>query len=350
MLGRRPTNVRYVGSWEIQRRVLGSGAWAEVRLAVNTRTRVVAACKIVPKDVAAPPEEGQSPAAREAKLLRLLSHPGLLKIYEVLEDGAFHYIFLEYCPGGDLFDFVKAAGKLEEPAAARIFCEILSTIVYIHSEGFAHRDLKLENILIDESGKTRVSDLGDAVALCSGRAAERAGSPPYWGPEAAAGQPYSPALQDVWSLGCLLHCLLTGEMPALAGSGEGVVADGVGPEVRDLLQGMLRREAAGRLALSEVAAHPWVLRHVPGEQEALSRNPSTPSLGSLAASASSPCLAALEPPSPPGYDAFQLDRAPEAPSAGRSPPRPAQLMRALLAFHPAQPSARLQEPAVHVAP
>jgi serine/threonine protein kinase len=67
-----------------------------VRLAVNTRTRVVAACKIVPKDAAAPPEEGQSPAAREAKLLRLLSHPGLLKIYEVLEDGAFHYIFLEY--------------------------------------------------------------------------------------------------------------------------------------------------------------------------------------------------------------------------------------------------------------
>lgn len=145
-----------------------------------------------------------------------LSHPHVVRLLGHLEDERFMYhIMPRYRM--DLFTYFMEvrAGRLEEPEVARLMAELLSGLVYLHEEkGLAHRDLKLENLLLDDRGALHIADFGLASQVRPGKLFTRAcGSPAYTAPEVLEGQPYHGPRADLYSAGVIMFCLLAGRFP-----------------------------------------------------------------------------------------------------------------------------------------
>jgi calcium-dependent protein kinase len=128
-----------------------------------------------------------------------------------VQDGVQHFVF-DYCSRGDLLDVVSAAGYLPNQVALRYFRQILSGVCFMHRRLVAHRDLSLENILVDNHNIARVCDFGLAVTLPN-RCTDSVGKQMYMAPEVVLGHAYDPVKADVWCLGIMLFRMLTGFPP-----------------------------------------------------------------------------------------------------------------------------------------
>jgi serine/threonine protein kinase len=174
-----PSEIR---GWKLQD-PLGSGAFSVVVKALNTEANLVSACKIVPKNRIS--EEGDRDRfQREINAMAFLKHDNIVTLYDFFSDDLNFYLFLDFCPGGELFQYIVKNDKIQEPLAAYLFEQIASAIAYCHSLGIAHRDLKPENVLIARFPKIKVSDFG----LCGFISAQDMmptfiGSPCYCAPE-----------------------------------------------------------------------------------------------------------------------------------------------------------------------
>ncbi|CAK4491746.1 unnamed protein product [Aphanomyces euteiches] len=207
-------------------------------------------------------------------------HPNVLTVQSTFAaDGYDHFVF-EYCSQGALFDVMEDAldKQLDKSDAERYFLQILSGLKFIHAAGFAHRDLSLENILVDSSNNCKICDFGLAVDINS-RPSDRVGKPYYIAPEVFDNvAPYDPAKADVWSLGIIFFLLLTGvplvNLPSKMDESfvflqrHGVkkliqgweLEDFVSDDAANLLEKMLCINPHQRRTLQEVAQHPYVLR------------------------------------------------------------------------------------------
>ena len=173
--------------------------------------------------------------------------------------------------GGEVFDYVVARGRLQEVEARRIFRGVLSAIDYIHRLGFVHRDIKLENVLIDGNRKVKITDFGFSRAFHANTQLQTScGSPLYAAPEILFGASYNGPEVDVWSLGVVLYSLLTGDVPFKGNSLPALVqgyrrgvryrpSDLLSAPVCELLDTMLVIERTNRATLADVLDHPWVL-------------------------------------------------------------------------------------------
>ncbi|CAK4665161.1 hypothetical protein LEN26_003719 [Aphanomyces euteiches] len=236
---------------------------------------------------------------------------------DFIENGYEHFV-LDYAPNGELFDVVDASDKLSNETALRYFRQILSGVRYMHLRGFAHRDLSLENVLLDEHNNAKVCDFGLAASIPSLRT-EGVGKAFYMAPEVVAQLTYDPAKADVWSLGIMLFIMLSGiplvEMASQADSrfrilkAKGLrrlvqmwkMTSAFEPLALELLERMLDPNAETRITLDQVLAHPYV--HDPAVEAAtamlasikvssnakLSRTTSTASTASSTSSTTSPC-------------------------------------------------------------
>ncbi|KAF6143108.1 hypothetical protein GIB67_041176 [Kingdonia uniflora] len=148
--------------------------------------------------------------------MRLLNHPHIVKLFEVLATKTKIYFVMEYVKGGELFDKV-AKGRFSEDLSRRYFQQLISAISYCHSHGVFHRDLKPENVLLDENGDLRVSDFGLSAVTSQigndGMLHTLCGTPAYVAPEILAKQGYDGAKIDVWSSGVILFVLNAGYLP-----------------------------------------------------------------------------------------------------------------------------------------
>ena len=140
-------------------KILGRGAFGKVNLAMHKLVRKLVALKSLNKEQLTNEEE-KAKLMKEVNLLLKLRHNHVVKIYETIETDKHIIIVMEICAGGDLLNYVRKRRRLKEPYAQKIFKQIIDGLCYIHSKLIAHRDIKLDNILLDGRGNVKIGDFG----------------------------------------------------------------------------------------------------------------------------------------------------------------------------------------------
>ncbi|GFP82799.1 cbl-interacting serine/threonine-protein kinase 25 [Phtheirospermum japonicum] len=202
------------GKYEIGR-LLGKGTFAKVHHARNLATSESVAIKVLSKDQIR--KEGLiEQITREIAVMRLVRHPNVVGIKEVLATRQKIFFVMEYVRGGELFAKV-VRGKLKEEIARKYFQQLVSAVDFCHSRGVYHRDLKPENLLLDEDGNLKVSDFGLSALpeqlRNDGLLHTQCGTPAYVAPEVLRKKGYDGAKADIWSCGVILYVLLAGFLP-----------------------------------------------------------------------------------------------------------------------------------------
>ncbi|CAK9301824.1 unnamed protein product [Gordionus sp. m RMFG-2023] len=250
---------------------IGCGGFCKVKLATHILTGEKVAIKIIDKIVL---KDDLKRAYDEIEALKELHHKHIIQLYQVIETENIMYMIMEYCTGGELFDYIISRERIPEDEARLYFRQILMALAYLHKKGYAHRDLKPENLLLDENNNLKLIDFGlcaqyqDKMAL---RLDTCCGSPAYAAPELIKGDPYIGSEVDVWSLGVLLYALLCGFLPfddenlsnlyRKIMSGQFVKPDCLSHSSVSLLNKMLETNPARRINTKQLLTHPWVLKN-----------------------------------------------------------------------------------------
>ncbi|XP_011307582.1 serine/arginine repetitive matrix protein 2 [Fopius arisanus] len=192
---------------------LGQGTYGKVQLGINKETGQEVAIKTI-KKCKIETEADLIRIRREIQIMSSVQHPNIIHIYEVFENREKMVLVMEYAAGGELYDYLSERKVLAEEEARRIFRQISIAVFYCHKHKICHRDLKLENILLDQSGNAKIADFGLSNVFDDHRLLNTfCGSPLYASPEIVKGTPYHGPEVDCWSLGVLLYTLVYGAMP-----------------------------------------------------------------------------------------------------------------------------------------
>ncbi|KAJ0007122.1 hypothetical protein Pint_30643 [Pistacia integerrima] len=196
-------------------RLLGQGTFAKVYYGRSIRTNQSVAIKVIDKEKVI--RVGLiDQIKREISVMRIVRHPNVVQLYEVLATKSKIYFVLEYAKGGELFNKV-AKGKLREDVTRKYFQQLINAVDFFHSRGVYHRDIKPENLLLDENENLKISDFGlSALADCKrqdGLLHTTCGTPAYVAPEVINRKGYDGEKADVWSCGVVLYVLLAGYLP-----------------------------------------------------------------------------------------------------------------------------------------
>uniref|UniRef100_A0AAQ4NPM1 Maternal embryonic leucine zipper kinase n=1 Tax=Gasterosteus aculeatus aculeatus TaxID=481459 RepID=A0AAQ4NPM1_GASAC len=264
---------------------IGSGGFAKVKLGRHIPTGEKVAIKIMSKK-----ELGDDlPRVKlEIEAMKNLSHQHVCRLYQVIETSTQIFMVLEYCPGGELFDYIIAKDRLSEEETRVFFRQIVSAMAYVHSQGYAHRDLKPENLLIDEDHNLKLIDFGLCAKPKGGLCHELmtcCGSPAYAAPELIQGKSYIGSEADVWSMGVLLFALLCGYLPfdddncmvlyRKITRGKYDNPRWLSPASVLLLNQMMQVDPKRRVTVRQLLDHPWVIKEYNSPVEWRSRQPHT---------------------------------------------------------------------------
>ncbi|KNA24768.1 hypothetical protein SOVF_013030 isoform A [Spinacia oleracea] len=205
--------VRKVGKYEIGR-TIGEGTFAKVKFAQNTETGESVAMKVLDRSAILKHKMVEQ-IKREITIMKLVRHPHVVRLHEVLASRTKIYIILEYITGGELFDTIAHRGRLSEAEARRFFQQLIDGAEFCHSKGVYHRDLKPENLLLDSQGNLKISDFGLSAQPPEGVSLLKTtcGTPNYVAPEVLNHKGYDGALADIWSCGIILYVLMAGYLP-----------------------------------------------------------------------------------------------------------------------------------------
>ncbi|MHC9542011.1 MAG: Stk1 family PASTA domain-containing Ser/Thr kinase [Vulcanimicrobiota bacterium] len=194
---------------------IGSGGMADVYKCHDERLDRIVALKVLKSDLSKD-SEFRSRFHREAVSAAKLSHPNIISVFDIEEDGGIQFIVMEYLESNSLKAFISSQKKgIQESTLVNILRPILSALTFAHQQGIIHRDLKPHNILIGKDGSVKVTDFGIAKALFSDTLTQTGsliGSVHYFSPEQAQGKPAA-ATADLYSLGVLIFECLTGRLP-----------------------------------------------------------------------------------------------------------------------------------------
>lgn len=249
-------------------RMLGKGAFGKVSLAIHKLTGLKVAIKSIDKAYMKD-EHRRRKVFQEVFTMRRIRHHNVVRLFEVFESSRHFNMVLEYCGGGDLLHFVKTRGKLPESEAKLIFYQVTEAISACQSRGIVHRDIKLDNILMDTRLTTaKLCDFGvSRMAVRGQRISDQCGTPAYIAPEIIVDCGYDAFYVDLWSMGVMLYAMVVGTVPFRAGTlpelhklilrGKYVLPDHLSPELQHLIAGLLQLVPHNRLQLEEILVHPW---------------------------------------------------------------------------------------------
>ncbi|XP_036379934.1 serine/threonine-protein kinase MARK1 isoform X2 [Megalops cyprinoides] len=201
----------HVGNYRLLK-TIGKGNFAKVKLARHVLTGREVAVKIIDKTQLNP--TSLQKLFREVRIMKILNHPNIVKLFEVIETEKTLYLIMEYASGGEVFDYLVAHGRMKEKEARAKFRQIVSAVQYCHQKRIVHRDLKAENLLLDADMNIKIADFGFSNEFTIGSKLDTfCGSPPYAAPELFQGKKYDGPEVDVWSLGVILYTLVSGSLP-----------------------------------------------------------------------------------------------------------------------------------------
>ncbi|KAI9355817.1 kinase-like domain-containing protein [Pilaira anomala] len=286
----RTSTLSCIDNYEFHRS-LGKGSMGKVKLGVHIVTGEKVAVKIVrranfqingfgsngkPKTKEqmlkekAKEETRELRTIREAHIMMLLRHPHIVQLKNLVAIGPYFYILMDYVNGGQLLHYIVKRQKLSEPHARHFSRQIMSALDYMHRNSIVHRDLKIENILIDKSGKNiKIIDFGLSNLFCpERRLTTYCGSLYFAAPELLRATPYRGPEIDVWSLGVVIYVMVTGSVPfddkSMPGlhdkikRGQVAYPSHLSPECKDLLSRIFVTDPTERIILADVIRHPWI--------------------------------------------------------------------------------------------
>ncbi|KAH8077414.1 Pkinase-domain-containing protein [Cristinia sonorae] len=257
---------------------LGEGEFGKVKLGLHMQWGEEVAVKLIRRgniDTSV----RMSKVEREIEVLRVLKHPNIVRLYDVIETDKYIGIILEYASGGELFDHILAHRYLRERDACKLFSQLLSGVWYIHQKKIVHRDLKLENLLLDRHRNVIITDFGFANRFehrSDDLMQTSCGSPCYAAPELVISDGlYVGSAVDIWSCGVILYAMLAGYLPfdddPANPDGDNInllykyivntplsFPEYISAEARDLLSIMLVPDPTRRADLPTIMAHRWL--------------------------------------------------------------------------------------------
>ncbi|KAK9450472.1 uncharacterized protein V1518DRAFT_413933 [Limtongia smithiae] len=256
--------LKTVGNYKIAH-LIGKGSFGKVYLATHKLTGAVVVLKSA--------EKSDLNLAREIHHYRQLLHPHIARLYEVIVTETLVWLVLEYCPGDELYEYLLRKGALPTEQVQRIFAQLCGAVAYIHTRDIVHRDLKLENILMDKGNRSvKLCDFGFTRECEPKRFLQTlCGTMCYAAPEMVKGIKYLGQAVDVWSLGIILYALLVGELPFdddddirtryRISNEEPNYPDTIPEDALYLLKSMLDKDATKRPSSTDILQHPFIAQH-----------------------------------------------------------------------------------------
>ncbi|CDP10216.1 unnamed protein product [Coffea canephora] len=262
------------GKYELGR-LLGHGTFAKVYMSRNLQTGKSVAMKVVGKEKVIKVGMMEQ-IKREISVMKMVKHPNIVDLHEVLASKTKIYFAMELIRGGELFAKI-AKGRLREEVARNYFQQLMSAIDFCHSRGVYHRDLKPENLLLDEDGNLKVTDFGLSAFTDhlrqDGLLHTTCGTPAYVAPEVIGKKGYDGARADIWSCGVILFVLLAGYLPFQDDNlvsmyrkiyrGDFKCPPWLSPEARKLITKMLDPNPSTRVSISKIMDSSWFKKSVP---------------------------------------------------------------------------------------
>ncbi|KAF2156917.1 kinase-like protein [Myriangium duriaei CBS 260.36] len=266
-------DLRSVGNYSVGR-LIGKGSFGKVYLASHKLTN---GSKVVLKSA----KKDDQNLTREIHHHRQFTHPHIARLYEVIVTESLVWLVLEWCPGDELYNHLLQHGRMEVAQVQKIFTQLVGAVTYVHNKGCVHRDLKLENILLDKHGNVKLVDFGFTreYSGTSSYLQTWCGTIAYSAPEMIKGEKYAGEKVDVWSLGIILFALLVGELPydddddnvtkQKILKDEPKYPDHFPESAKDLVQKLLSKRPLLRPTLPDILRHAWLSEHAPQQQEIL---------------------------------------------------------------------------------
>ena len=267
-------NINYskndISQYQIKGKI-GEGMFGKVKLGIHLLTKEKVAIKIFDKGKIKNEKEVEY-IEREISILKKLNHYNTIKLYNIIQNENFIFLIQEYVPNGELLHFLENPENtnLTENQICKIYQQIISGIEYLHEIGIAHRDLKLENILLNSEKNIKIIDFGlsNKYNKENGELLQSScGSPCYAAPEMIKGIQYHGLDTDIWSSGILLYLMLCKSFPfndknnsklyQKILSGKFNLPNYLSNEAKDLLSKLLKVNPTERIKLEEIKKHPW---------------------------------------------------------------------------------------------
>ena len=259
--------IKQIGDYTLGAEV-GSGAFGKVVLGKHTLTGESVAIKILDKIILSQTPEDYELVKQEISILKIVKHKYIVQLYEILETSQHIYIIMEYCEGKDLMDFILSKQHLSELESLKFFQQLINALFYLHSQNIAHRDVKIDNMLLDKNKDLKLVDFGLSTKYSDDILLDQpCGTVVYAAPEVLDGNEYHGMLADVWSSGIVLYGMASGYLPfsdkddeinkknVLEGNID--IPEFFSPLLKDLLRHMLDVNPITRYTLQEIKQHPW---------------------------------------------------------------------------------------------
>ena len=260
-----------VGNYQIKR-TLGKGTFGKVKLGIYIPSNEKVAIKILEKSKILEKDD-EIRVKREFEMLTLFSHPNVILVAEIFESGGNFYSVMEYCEGGELFNYIVKNRRLSEDEAAFFYYQLINGLEYIHSLGIVHRDLKPENLLLTKDHILKIIDFGLSNYFSKDQKdllITPCGSPCYASPEMVAGKKYNGFKIDIWSTGIILFAMLCGYLPFEDKDNDALfekilecklVFPKYIPKLgKSLIEKILVKNPNRRITIKEIKEHPFYLK------------------------------------------------------------------------------------------
>ncbi|CAA20833.1 serine/threonine protein kinase AMPK catalytic (alpha) subunit Ssp2 [Schizosaccharomyces pombe] len=262
---------RHIGPYII-RETLGEGSFGKVKLATHYKTQQKVALKFISRQLLKKSDMHMR-VEREISYLKLLRHPHIIKLYDVITTPTDIVMVIEYA-GGELFDYIVEKKRMTEDEGRRFFQQIICAIEYCHRHKIVHRDLKPENLLLDDNLNVKIADFGLSNIMTDGNFLKTScGSPNYAAPEVINGKLYAGPEVDVWSCGIVLYVMLVGRLPfddefipnlfKKVNSCVYVMPDFLSPGAQSLIRRMIVADPMQRITIQEIRRDPWFNVNLP---------------------------------------------------------------------------------------
>ena len=259
----------YIFDYEIKEKI-GEGSFSKVKLGIHIPTKRKVAIKIISKLKLTKKEEIR--LKREIQIVNQLNHQNIIKIYEIKEDKNNFYLIMEYYSEGDLYRFLSKYNKLNEEDASIIFYQIVNGVEYLHNNLICHRDLKLENILIDKKKNVKIIDynLSNFFLESNGCILKTpCGSPYYAAPEMIKNKSYNAKSVDIWSIGIILYVILCGFLPFEDKNSRRLYQKIINSKIfipnflsdiaRNIIENLLQKNCTKRYTIKQIKKHPFYI-------------------------------------------------------------------------------------------